>query len=262
MSADQLLVTHKQHITRIQFNNPKRHNAMTLGMWESLGQQMQALERTKDTRVVVLSGSGEQAFVAGSDISQFAEQRSNPESIERYNRISSGAEFAVYQCPLPTIASVRGFCLGGGLGLAISCDIRICSEDASFAIPAGKLGLGYGYKGVEKLVDRIGPGAAAELFYTGRRFNADEALSMGLVNQVVAVGELDDTVEQMASRIASQAPLSLQAFKQALLSYRERPGTQNLDKVEAAVAACWTSADYQEGYSAFLEKRRPHFKGQ
>jgi enoyl-CoA hydratase/carnithine racemase len=261
-TGDQKIQTRRTGNTvNVVFDNPGRHNAMSLAMWERLSDVMAELAADPKARVVVLSGAGGKAFVSGADISEFESQRSSEDAVAHYNRVSVAADAAVYNFPKPTIAKIKGYCIGGGLGLAIGCDLRICSEDARFAIPAAKLGLGYDYAGVKKLVDVVGPANAAEICYSGRMFTADDALRMGLVNQVLPNDALDATVEDLAETISNNAPLTLAAFKAALRECAKTPDARDMERIARMVEACYVSNDYTEGRQAFMEKRQPVFKG-
>src|ERR1700761_3713965 len=181
-------------IGRIIFNNPARHNAVSLDMWQAVGQIMEDFENDPAIRVIVLSGAGGKAFVSGADISEFKERRATAEAAEHYAKGSESARLALQETLKPTIAMIRGYCIGGGMATALACDIRVAAEGSRFGIPAAKLGLGYAYDGIKKLIDIVGPAYAREIFYTARQFTTEEALRMGLVNQVVADGELETTV--------------------------------------------------------------------
>ena len=250
-----------EHRTDLVFTNPARHNAMSLSMWSSLLQQMKDLAVDDNVRLVVFSGAGEKAFVSGSDISEFKNQRSTATAAAEYNAIADAAEFAVDEFPKPTIAKIRGYCLGGGLGIALGCDIRICSEDASFSIPAARLGLGYNYRSVARLIRMLGQAKASELFYSAERFGADKALELGLVNRVVPVADLDCTVDKLANTITRNAPLTLAAFKACANLYKLQDQMGSTDTVDKMVDACYVSEDYKEGQLAFGEKRLPVFYG-
>ena len=259
--TDQILLRRDGHIAQIVFNNPARHNAMSLAMWQALHDNLSELADDRDIRVLVLSGAGGKAFVSGADISEFEAQRADASAVENYNRISEAAEKAVALFPKPVIASIDGYCLGGGVGLAIGCDLRICSDTSRFAIPAGKLGLGYAYDGVAKLIDTIGPDAVSELFMTGRMFGAEEALRLGLVRRVVGKDDLSDVIAELAQTIASNAPLTMRAFKAAKLQHAQSPDQRDLEQVNRLVDTCFASDDYAEGRAAFKSRRKPMFKG-
>jgi len=245
------------------FNNPERHNAMSTDMWEAVSTIMADFEADPAVRVIVLTGAGEKAFVSGADISQFDKVRSNVEEAARYDAMSARANDAIAQASKPTIAMVRGYCIGGGLGVALRCDLRIAAEGSQFGIPAAKLGLGYAYPGIELLTGIVGPAVAKDIFFTARRLPADEALRVGLISHLVAPAELESFTRKHAETIAGNAPLTVRAAKMAIdLAARGRPDAGRLAAVETAVAACFASEDYKEGRRAFAEKRPPAFKGQ
>lgn len=247
-------------IGRITFDNQARRNAMTLAMWQGLRDAVDRFAADPEIRVLVLRGAGEKAFVAGADISEFEALRASEEGIARYNAISEGADHALHTCPKPTIAAIRGSCVGGGMGIALACDLRIAAEDARFGITAARLGLGYGIDGVRKLVAAVGPASASEILFTGGIFTAEDARAMGVLRHVVPVAELDAAVERLARQIAEAAPLTVRAAKAAILAVQDRAGAGEAS-VEALIKACYDSADYQEGRSAFAEKRKPRFQG-
>ena len=243
------------------FNNPERRNAISTEMWEAIPRVLGEFDADPEVRVVVMTGTGDKAFVSGADISQFEDQRANREANERYNARSGAGTSALASLKKPSIAMIRGFCLGGGLAVALSCDLRVCSDDARFGIPAARLGLGYGFDGVRRLVDIVGPAYTSEILFTARQFDAQEALRMGLVNRVVAAGELEETVRGYARMIGENAPLTVRASKMAVREALKDPERRKLDALETAVAACFESADYAEGRRAFMEKRKPNFQG-
>ena len=259
--TDKMLSRKEDGVGYLIFNNPERHNAVSLEMWEAAGGILEGFAVDKDVRVVVLTGAGGKAFVSGADISKFEKERSSKEAIDRYNEIVDKANAAIYEFPKPTIAMIRGYCIGGGVGLALCCDLRICSDNSKFGVPAAKLGLGYGFKGIKKLVDVVGPSFAKEIFYTARQFTAQEAKDMGLVNRVVPADELEKYVQDYAATIGGNAPLTVNSVKyivgEAVKSDRER----NLKRCDELVAQCFASQDYIEGRKAFMEKRKPAFTG-
>lgn len=260
-TEDKLLTHRDGHVAEIVFNNPARMNAMTLSMWAGLSDHLAACAADDDIRVVVLSGAGGKAFVSGADISEFETQRGSDEAVAHYNHVSEAAEQAVADFPKPIIAAVDGYCLGGGVGLAIGCDMRIASDASSFGIPAGRLGLGYAYDGVAKLINTIGPAATAELFMTGTRIKADEALRVGLVNRVLPKDGFAPAYRAVAQTIAANAPLTMRAFKAALVEHRHPAHLRDLDRIADLVNQCFRSKDYAEGRAAFAEKRQPVFRG-
>src|SRR5476649_1522443 len=251
--TDKMLSRKEGGVGYLIFNNPERHNAVSLAMWEAASGILADFAADKAIRVVVLTGAGGKAFVSGADISKFEDERANEEAVDRYNVAVEKANAAVYEFPKPTIAMIRGYCIGGGVGLALCCDLRICSDNSKFGVPAAKLGLGYGFKGIKKLVDVVGPSFAMEIFYTARQFTAAEALAMGLVNRVVPDGELESFVKSYADMIAGNAPLTIKAVKAVVSEMMKDEAKRDLKRADAAVAACFQSRDYEEGRKAFME---------
>lgn len=260
-ATEKLIATKDAGIGWIIFNNPARHNAVSLDMWEALPLALDAYAADPDVRAIILKGAGDKAFVAGADISQFKEQRSSPAAVQHYNRTADEAAEALRNSPKPTIAMIRGYCIGGGTGIAVNCDIRIAAANARFGVPAAKLGLGYRFAGIKRLADVVGPSFAAEIFYTGRQFSAEEALQMGLVNRLVQTEELEKYTLDFAATIAANAPMTIASVKRALLEYSKDPDQRDLAGCQALVDACYTSDDYKEGQAAFMEKRKPVFTG-
>ena len=259
--TEKLIARKEGAIGWIIFNNPARHNAVSLEMWQSLTLALNAYAADPDIRAIILRGEGEKAFVAGADISQFKEKRSSPEAVGHYNTTADEAGETLRNSPKPTIAMIRGYCIGGGTGIAASCDIRIVAEDARFGVPAAKLGLGYRFAGIKRLADLVGPSYAAEIFYTGRQFDAQEALQMGLVNRLVPAAELEQYTRDFANTLTNNAPLTIASVKRALLEYGKDPGERDLEGCQKMVEDCYASDDYKEGQTAFMEKRKPVFKG-
>ena len=259
--TDKMLSRKEGGVGYLTFNNPERHNAVSLEMWEAASGYLEDFKNDKNIRVVVLHGAGGKAFVSGADISKFESERSNKEAIDRYNVAVDAANTAVYEFPKPTIAMIQGYCIGGGVGLALCCDMRICSDNSKFGVPAAKLGLGYGYKGIKKLVDVVGPSFAKEIFYTARQFTAAEALAMGLVNRSVPAEELESYVKNYAETIGGNAPLTVDSVKFIVGETLKSGAERDLKKCNDLVMACFASDDYKEGRKAFMEKRKPVFKG-
>src|ERR1700681_100081 len=248
-------------IGRIIFNNPARHNAVSLEMWQAVAQIMDDFEKDDAIRVIVVTGAGGKAFVSGADISEFKEKRANEDAAAAYSRISEASRLRLQETLKPTIAMIRGYCIGGGLATAIACDIRIAAEGSKFGIPAAKLGLGYAYEGVKKLVDLVGPAFAREIFYTGRQFSTGEAVAMGLINRVLPDGELEAYVDTYCKTIAGNAPLTVRAAKQIVREALKDESQRDMALCKRVVEECFGSQDYTEGRTAFMEKRRPVFKG-
>lgn len=248
-------------IARLTFNNPARHNAMSLEMWVEGAEALEAFGRDDRVRAVLLTGAGNQAFVAGADISKFGDERASLAAVETYDAAVARFQQAMRHLVKPTIARIDGFCIGGGLAIAIECDIRVCSEKSTFSVPAAKLGIGYRFDGIRHLRQLVGPAFTAEIFYTARQFTAEEARIMGLVNRVLPESELDPHVEDLLSRIAENAPLSIATAKRALIECAKPEEEQDPAACDAYVRQCIESADYVEGRTAFMEKRKPMFRG-
>jgi len=261
MITDKMLMSKDGPVGRMIFNNPARLNAVSLEMWQAAETILEDFASDPAIRVVVVSGSGGKAFVSGADISKFESERASEEAIKHYNATTERVNAKLTNLPMPVIAMIQGYCIGGGVGLAIGCDIRICSENSRFGIPAAKLGLGYGYKGIRKLMDLVGPSRAKEIFFTAKQFSAEQALIMGLVNQMGPEAELQATVEDYAKTIAANAPMTIAAVKRTVIELLKDPKERDLARSEAMVAACFASEDYIEGRRAFNEKRKPAFKG-
>ncbi len=243
------------------FNNPARRNALSMEMQEAIPTILHDFRDDPAVRVVVMAGAGEKAFVSGADISEFEKRRSDPESIAAFNRVSEAASQAYAELGKPLIAMIRGFCMGGGLLTAMQADIRIATEDSQFGIPAARLGLGYGFGGTQRLVEIVGAPAAREILFTGGRFPAADALRWGLVNRVTSVEELEPTVRGIVDAIAENAPLTVQLLRASIMEATKEPDERDLDAIEEMVEACFASEDYVEGRRAFMEKRRPQFRG-
>lgn len=259
--TDTMLARKDGQVGHLIFNNPQRRNAVSLDMWQAAANILDDFAKDEAIRVVVLSGAGGKAFVSGADISKFEDERANEEAIARYNAAVERAHAAVYEFAKPTIAMIQGYCIGGGLGLALCCDLRICSDDSRFAVPAAKLGLGYGFSGLKRMVDVVGPSFAKEIFYTARQFDAGEALAMGLVNRVVPAADLSRVVASYAGTIGANAPLTIGAVKFIVGETVKDADQRDLGRCADMVKRCFDSQDYIEGRRAFMEKRKPVFAG-
>jgi enoyl-CoA hydratase len=248
-------------IATLTFNNPERHNAMSLDMWRDAATTLEELSREDSVRVVILTGAGGKSFVSGADISKFESERSSESGVEAYAQATERMAQTLLNYPKPTIAMIRGFCIGGGVNIAVCCDLRIASEPSRFAVPAAKLGLGYGYVHIQRLQDLIGPQNVLEMLLTARQFDAAEGREMGLVNRIVAETEIETYVRGVADTIARNAPLTIRAVKRIVRELLKDASARDLDACESLVKQCFESADYQEGRRAFMEKRKPDFRG-
>ena len=256
-----LLSGSKDHIGYVVINNAERHNAIGLEMWAAATDVIAAMESDSDIRGLVVTGAGGKAFASGADISKFDKERSTKEAVAKYGETSGRFYAALENFPKPTIAVIRGYCIGGGLALAICCDIRLCTDASRFGVPAAKLGVGYGYPGIKRLTQVVNVASAREIFYTARQFSAEEALGMGLVNRVLSDKELEKYASDYLTRISENAPLTIAAVKAVTLAIEQNESERDLDKLDAMVTACFNSEDYIEGRRAFMEKRKPEFKG-
>jgi enoyl-CoA hydratase/carnithine racemase len=245
----------------ITFNQPEKRNAMSLDMWEGLGHALVELRDDPAVRVVILVGAGDKAFVSGADISQFEKTRHNAEASEEYSKKSAAQRALLADYPKPIIACIRGFCLGGGMQVAMAADIRIASDNSQFGIPAAKLGIAYGYDGLKNLVSLVGPSWARLLMYTGMRIDSAEAVRIGLVDRVVPDAELWDATTEIARTISGNAPLAIKAAKITIAQVLRDPDKRDMNAVKDIGTACMDSEDFREGRTAFMEKRKPQFKG-
>jgi enoyl-CoA hydratase/carnithine racemase len=245
----------------ITFNNPEKRNAMSLDMWEGLGHALIELRDDPEVRVVILVGAGDKAFVSGADISQFEKNRHNAQASEEYSKRSVAQRTLLADYPKPTIACIRGFCLGGGMQVAMMSDIRIAAANSQFGIPAAKLGIAYGYDGLRNLVSLVGPSWARLLMYTGMRIDSAEAERIGLVDRVLPDAELWDATLDIARTISGNAPLAIKAAKITIAQVLKDPDKRDMEAIKQIGTACMDSEDFREGRQAFMEKRKPRFKG-
>ena len=245
----------------IRFNNPGKHNALSVDMWESVPPLLALAESDDRVRLVVFSGAGEKAFVSGADISQFEDMRAAQEAVTRYEAMAEAALTGIHVFSKPTLACIRGWCIGGGVNVAIACDIRIAASDSVFSIPAAKLGLGYRYSAMKNLVDLIGPGAAKDLFFTARRIDAHEAKAIGLVSRVCEPDQLPALLAEYTGALDVNAPLTIRTAKAIMAQVLKPSPDLDMALCTRLIRGCFDSADYAEGRKAFMEKRKPVFTG-
>lgn len=260
-TTDKMLARKDGRVGYVIFNNPERLNAVSMEMWQATRTMLDDYARDDDVRVVVMTGAGGKAFVSGADISKFGSERATQEGVAAYNKMTELAYAGIHDFPKPTIAMINGYCIGGGLGLAVSCDMRICSDKSRFAVPAAKLGLGYDYPGLRRLIDVVGASFAKEIFFTARQFDAEEARVMGLVNRVLPDDKLESYVKDYADTIAANAPLTIGSVKLIVGEILKDESSRDLARAAESVKRCFDSSDYVEGRTAFMEKRKPVFTG-
>jgi enoyl-CoA hydratase/carnithine racemase len=248
-------------VLHIRFNNPAKHNALSVEMWEAVPALLARAQDDDAVRLVVFSGEGEKAFVSGADISQFEDLRAAKEAVRKYEVIAEAALQGIHEFPKPTLACIRGYCIGGGVNVAISCDIRIASTDSTFAVPATRLGLGYRFSAMKNLTDLVGPGHAKDIFFTARRLDAAEAHRVGLVNRIAEPALLPALLDEYVKSITTGAPLTIKAGKRIIREVRKPDADIDMELCRRLILDCFDSEDYAEGRRAFMEKRKPQFKG-
>jgi enoyl-CoA hydratase/carnithine racemase len=257
--TERIIAEKQGSIGWLTFNNPARRNAVSIDMWEAIPTVLDRFETDPQIRVIVLKGEGDKAFVSGADVSQYEKQRSTSEGIQHYEEIATRVQERLQSCDKVLVAMIRGYCLGAGINIALTCDLRIAAEDARLGIPAAKLGLGYRASSLKNLVDTVGPASAREVLITGRQFKAEEARSMGLVHRVTGVAELESLVLEYCAMVSENAPLTIRASKRIVRELLKTP--YDAQACAALVKQCFESQDYIEGRRAFMEKRKPVFQG-
>jgi enoyl-CoA hydratase len=260
-AGGKMLAAKEDGIGLITFNQPEKRNAMSVEMWQGLADILDAFADDNSIRVVILTGAGTKAFVSGADISQFEKHRANADAQQEYDRMTSVGREKLKTFRKPTIARIRGYCLGGGLAIAMQADLRVAAADSQFGIPAARLSIAYGFDGLRSLVDLVGPAHARMILYTARRINAAEAERIGLINKMVPDEELNDAVLDIARTIADNAPLSIAASKFTINEVLKDPADRDMGEVARLAKICFDSEDYKEGRRAFTEKRAPAFTG-
>jgi enoyl-CoA hydratase/carnithine racemase len=261
LSTEKIIAEADGHIGWLTFNQPERRNAMSMEMWQGVGDAMEAFQADPEIRVVIMKGAGDKAFVSGADISEFDAHRASAEQKQQYAAITARGNRALRVFDKPLLAMIRGFCIGGGLAVALSADVRFATPGSVFGIPAAKLGLGYEYPGLAGLARLVGPSVARDIMFSARFLPAEEALRVGLINRVVSDEELEESIREYAGLIARNAPLTVRAAKAALNEWEKEPSSRDLSRVDAMVNACFDSEDYREGRQAFAQKRTPDFRG-
>lgn len=261
-SEEQFLIEREPPIGRLIVNRPAAHNALNAEVWRRLAEGAEELAKDPSIRVILLSGAGEKAFVSGADIAEFEAIRANAEMEAAYNELSTRAWASLRGAPQPVIAVINGLCYGGGVAIALACDIRLASDHARFAVPAVRLGLSYPMEeGIVRLVQTVGPTHAAHILLSAEPFDAAEALRIGLVNRVVPRDGLTEAARNYALRMAEGAPLTLRAHKLAIQESLRVSSERDARALGEAMRRCFDSEDYREGIAAFLEKRAPRFRG-
>lgn len=258
--SGQVRIERKGPIAGMVFDHQERRNAITVDMWSAIPGAVQTLQEDSEVRVVIMRGAGSEAFVSGADISEFEKTRTGNAGRD-YDALTARAFAALQALEKPLIASIHGFCIGGGAAIALTADLRYAADDAQFAVPPARLGLGYHTAGIRTLIRIVGFSETADLLFTARRVGADEARHIGLVNEVFAKDSLDASVDELAQMIANNAPLTIQSAKISLQELAKLEAERDAARINDSIERCYQSEDFREGVRAFLAKRKPEFRG-
>ena len=259
--SENILVEQIGGVAVVVFNRPKVRNAISLAMWSEMAEIARRLGNDDSVRAILFRGAGQEAFASGADISEFKENRKDRESAVAYNRIVEQAEIAIRECPKPTVAMIFGFCMGGGMAIALACDLRFAAEGSRYGIPAARLGIIYDFDAVRQLVDLVGPANAKDILYSARTLHAEEAFRIGLIQRLVPAAELEEYTLEYLTTVAKNAPLSIRGAKAQMAAIFDGANAKHKELMQAARLETFDSADYKEGTRAFLEKRPPQFIG-
>ncbi|MGE5638863.1 MAG: enoyl-CoA hydratase [Clostridia bacterium] len=262
MSAGRLLVEKRGPVGWILFDSPARRNAINGAMWRGIPEAMASFDADREVRCVAFRGAGTEAFASGADISEFEKNRADRSAVADYDGLLDRVLHAIQGSLKPSVAMIHGFCMGGGLEIALACDLRYCGESAQFGIPAAKLGLAYNVEGHKRLLETVGHARAREIMFLGRRYLAAEALAMGLVNAVFSDKDLEEETAKIVAILCENAPLAIANSKTIIEEYVKASGAPDGARMREAIERCAKSADYEEGRRAFMEKRKPRFKGE
>ena len=262
MSAGKLTVEKRGAVGWIVFDQPEKKNAINGAMWRGIPEAMARFDADAQVRCVAFRGAGTEAFAAGADISEFEKIRAGRGAVSEYDGLLDRVLHSIQDSRKPSVALIHGFCMGGGLEVALACDLRYSGTSAQFGIPAAKLGIAYNVEGHKRLLETVGHARAREIMYLGRRYGAAEALAMGLVHRVLPDGELAAFVDGVIATLLENAPLSIANSKTILEEYAKASGAADHERMAAAIERCAKSEDYQEGRRAFMEKRKPQFRGE
>ena len=259
--SETILVEQDGPIATVVFNRPEVRNAISLAMWQEIRAAAERLAKEESVRAIVFRGAGTEAFASGADISEFKEVRRDIATAQAYNRQTEAAYTAIRTCPKPTVAMIYGFCMGGAMAVAMSCDLRFAAAGSRFGIPAARLGIIYGAESVRQLVDLVGPSRAKDILFSARAFDSEEALAMGFVNRVLPPEDLAPFTYDYLKRMAANAPLSVRGAKATIEAILEGLDERHRERLRQLGLEAFESEDYREGTRAFLEKRPPHFQG-